>query len=64
MALNYKNPSERIYILDDLKDAIITSYCAKIGITLDEIDPYHIPKFRLDLSSINYNLIICKALFI
>ena len=47
-----------------LTDEVITYFCEKIGVKLLPVDKYTIPKFRLSLQTINYALLISKALFI
>ena len=47
-----------------LNDAIITDFCRTEGLTLLPVDPSKIPRFKMNLNTINYPLLICKALFI
>ena len=49
---------------NDIDDHKIVTFCSTLGMTLYSVDPYAIPRFRLELSTINYGLLICKALYI
>ena len=47
-----------------LTEQKIVSFCTALGMKLFTVDPFVIPRFRLDLGTINYGLLICKALYI
>ena len=54
----------QIIVDDRINDEIIQEFCNEIGLSLLDVSPNQIPKFRLSLGQINFTLLIDKALFI
>ena len=47
-----------------LTDKIIVDKCNEIGLDLIPVDPFSIPRFKHSLNTINYALLLSKALYI
>jgi len=55
---------ESIKVDPRINEKVIISYCKQQHLSLYPVDPFDIPVFRLELDSINYGLLIAKALLI
>lgn len=54
----------KVEVDDRINDDIIQEFCKGMGLSLLDVHPDKIPRFRMSLGDINYTLLIDKALYI
>jgi hypothetical protein len=54
----------KVIVDDRINDDIIQEFCKGMGLSLLDVHPDRIPRFRMSLGDINYTLLIDKALYI